>query len=59
MVEVMHTCPEPSGMHTMAVCPGTDSVIGASDIFILIAVVVVLAGLGWVLWNISKKRFKE
>ncbi len=46
-------------MGTLAVCPGTESVVGASDIFILIAVVVVLAGLGWILWNISKKRFQE
>ncbi len=46
-------------MGTLSVCPGSAQVVGASDIFILIAVVIVLAGLGWVLWNLSKKRFQE
>lgn len=59
MVEVMHTCPEDSSVALQSICAGTDQVVGASDIFILIAVVVVLAGLGWVLWNVSKKRFQE
>ncbi len=55
MVETQHTCPETTGMTLQAICE--DGSVGASDVFLLIAGVLILGAIGWIVYNWTRKRF--
>lgn len=52
-----HTCPDDQQIALHAICD--DGSVGASDIFILIAVILVLVAIGFVVYNWVKRRFSE
>lgn len=56
MAQTLHTCPD-AAMTVQAICE--DGSVGSSDVFLLVAVVVLLVAVGWVIWNWSHKRFRE
>lgn len=57
MIQPQHTCPEDAAISLQAICE--DGSVGASDIFILIVIVVFIAGLGLFVYNLTRKRFDD
>lgn len=55
MLRPQHTCPEDAAITLQAVCE--DGSIGASDVFILIAVIIGLAAVSFIVFNFTRRRF--
>ncbi len=55
MLRPHHTCPEDAAITLQAVCD--DGSVGASDVFILIAIVLALAAVAFIVFNLTRRRF--
>lgn len=56
-IRPQHECEDDAGFSLQNVCP--DGTVGASDIFILIAIVILLAAGGYALWLWMRRRHSD